>query len=131
MDTEKIKEIMKLFEQSSISSMDVQDKDFKIKLEKNAIPVSISQEVETKPVEKEKKTLNSPLVGTFYASNQPGQEPLVKIGQHIHSGDVICIIEAMKVMNELKADKEGVITEILVQDGQMVEYDQALFVLGE
>ena len=70
-------------------------------------------------------------MGTFYAAIKPGEDPLVKVGQRVKTGDVICIIEAMKSMNELKADKEGKILEILVKDGQMVEYDQPLFVLGD
>ena len=75
--------------------------------------------------------MNSPLVGTFYVAIKPGEKPLVQVGQRVKTGDIICIIEAMKSMNELKADKEGKILEILVKDGQMVEYDQPLFVLGD
>ncbi|MGM9946549.1 acetyl-CoA carboxylase biotin carboxyl carrier protein [Floccifex sp.] len=134
MDTEKIKEIISIFENSKISSMDLEEGSFKIRLEKKD-NITVSHEhvakEETKQEQKQKQTLNSPLVGTFYASLKPGQESLVKVGQQIKKGDVLCIIEAMKSMNEMKAQKDGVIQEILVEDGQMVEYDQPLFVLGD
>lgn len=132
MDTEKIKEIISIFENSKISSMDLEEGSFKIRLEKkDTITVSHAPVTQEESAQEHKQTLNSPLVGTFYASLKPGQDALVKVGQRIHKGDVLCIIEAMKAMNEMKAQKDGVIQEILVQDGQMVEYDQPLFVLGD
>ena len=70
-------------------------------------------------------------MGTFYVAIKPGEKPLVQVGQIVKTGDVICIIEAMKSMNELKVNQEGEILEILVKDGQMMEYDQPLFVLGD
>ena len=70
-------------------------------------------------------------MGTFYVAIKPGEKPLVQVGQRVKTGDIICIIEAMKSMNELKANQEGDILEILVKDGQMMEYDQPLFVLGD
>lgn len=70
--------------------------------------------------------VKSPLVGTFYKAAAPGEEPFISIGKEVHKGDVIGIIEAMKLMNELKAPCDGVVTDILVEDGSMVEYDQIL-----
>lgn len=126
MDTEKIREIVEIFENSQISRMDVEQDLFKIRLEKKEVITVSNKEEEPK-----QKTLNSPLVGTFYAAIKPGEKPLVQVGQRVKTGDVICIIEAMKSMNELKANQEVDILEILVKDGQMMEYDQPLFVLGD
>jgi acetyl-CoA carboxylase biotin carboxyl carrier protein len=73
--------------------------------------------------------IRSPMVGTFYRSSSPGAKPLVEIGQAVKEGDPICIIEAMKIMNEIDADKAGSITKILVENGQAVEFDQPLLVI--
>lgn len=75
------------------------------------------------------KVIESPIVGTFYRSSAPGAEPMVKVGSKVDADTTVCIIEAMKVMNEIKAEKSGTIKEILVENGQPVEYGQALFVL--
>jgi acetyl-CoA carboxylase biotin carboxyl carrier protein len=74
-------------------------------------------------------TVKSPMVGTFYASASPGTPPFVEIGQIVEEGDVICIIEAMKIMNQIEADASGKITKILAQNGDPVEYGQPLFVI--
>jgi acetyl-CoA carboxylase biotin carboxyl carrier protein len=73
--------------------------------------------------------VKSPMVGTFYLSSSPGGEHLVEVGSVVKEGDPICIIEAMKIMNEIEADTAGTITQILVQNGQAVEYGQSLFVI--
>ena len=77
------------------------------------------------------KVIKSPIVGTFYQSASPDEEPFVKIGDTIAKGDVVCIIEAMKVMNEIKAPCDGTVTSILVENEALVEYDQALMVIEE
>lgn len=77
----------------------------------------------------EKKYITSPMVGTFYLSSSPGGAPLVKVGSKVKKGDPICIIEAMKLMNEVEAEVEGEIVEVLVNNEQMVEYAQRLFVI--
>lgn len=74
--------------------------------------------------------LASPMVGTFYRSSSPGGAPFVSIGDSVSEGQTLCVIEAMKLMNEIPADKAGVIKEILVENGQPVEFGQALFVIG-
>ena len=71
-------------------------------------------------------TINAPLLGVAYAAPAPGAEPFVQVGQSIKKGDIICIIEAMKVMNEIEADRDGVVTEILFENGKMVEFSQPL-----
>jgi acetyl-CoA carboxylase biotin carboxyl carrier protein len=83
----------------------------------------------TEPVETG-HIVRSPMVGTFYRASAPGAKPLVEVGQAVKEGDPICIIEAMKIMNEIEADKAGTITQVLVQNGQAVEFGQPLFVIG-
>lgn len=73
--------------------------------------------------------LRSPMVGTFYRSASPGSKPLAEIGQSVNVGDVVCIIEAMKMFNQIEADQAGVVTRILVENGQPVEYDQPLLII--
>ncbi len=75
------------------------------------------------------KTVESPIVGTFYRASAPGAEPFVKVGSKVEADTTVCLVEAMKVMNEIKAEKTGIIKEILVENGQPVEFGQALFVL--
>ena len=77
----------------------------------------------------EKKTINSPMVGTFYRSPSPGAKPFVEVGQKVAAGDTVCIIEAMKLLNEIEAETDGVIREILVENGSPVEFGQPLFVI--
>jgi len=74
-------------------------------------------------------TVKSPMVGTFYRSSSPGAKPFVEVGDTIKEGDTICIIEAMKILNEIEADKSGTITKIQCENGQAVEYGQALFII--
>lgn len=150
MDTKKIKQIIELFEDSSVASMDLEIDDIKIKLEKqsttvvNAAPqvqtVAVAPTIETveavkednaKVVEVNKDYVKSPLVGTFYASASQGGKPFVEVGSKVNEGDVICIIEAMKVMNEIKAHRSGTVSEIKVKDGDMVQFDEELIAIGE
>lgn len=77
-----------------------------------------------------KKHIRSPFVGTFYAAPSPDAEPFVKVGQKVAKGDVLCIVEAMKLMNEIEAESSGTITEILVNNAEPVEYDQPIFVIS-
>ena len=86
---------------------------------------------ESEPIEKEYTIIKAPLVGTFYLSPKPGQPPFVEVGANIKSGDTLCIVEAMKIFNEIESEYSGVIKEILVQDGQPVEFDQPLFKIEE
>src|SRR5262249_40575698 len=73
--------------------------------------------------------IRSPMVGTFYRASSPGAKPLVEVGQAVKEGDPICIIEAMKIMHEIDADKDGTVTKILAENGQAVEFDQPLLVI--
>lgn len=144
MDTNKIKQIIELFENSKISSMDLEIDDIKIKLEKQlsseSLPTimvpqtlpTIQEEVVKPEVQKQiGDNVLSPLVGTFYVSNTKAGKPYVEVGRQVQKGDVICIIEAMKVMNEIKVHRSGTITEIKVNDGDMVQFDQVLMIIGD
>ena len=89
-------------------------------------------QVEPKPIEDENKIeITSPLVGTFYRAKSPKDKPYVSVGDIVHKGDVVCMVEAMKTMNEIQSDQEGIVKEICVEDSSMVEYGQVLIVLGE
>ena len=81
------------------------------------------------PAQTALKEIRSPMVGTFYRAPEPGAEPYVQVGSRISSGQTVCIIEAMKIMNEIEADKAGTITQVLAQNGQAVEFGQPLFVI--
>ena len=95
-----------------------------------AAPAS-SPAAEAKPAEAKGKAITSPMVGTFYAASSPEAAPFVEVGSTVNVGDVVCIIEAMKVMNEIKAPCDGTVTSILVENEALVEYDQALMVIEE
>lgn len=134
-----IKQIMSEFDQSNVTKMKVEIDDLKIELEKE------SEKVEyVKPLEKENKMVEevntkeptgtpvkSPIVGVFYSANSPESDPYVTVGKTVKKGDIVCIIEAMKVMNEIKAPCDGTVTSILVENEALVEYDQALMVIEE
>ena len=137
MDTEKIKSIMKMFEESQISKMDLTDGDLHITLEKEMEPVEVVKTIKSAPIQEVEEVkqeqgtaITSPLVGTYYQASGTNQEPFVKVGQHIQEGETVCIIEAMKVMNEIKATVSGTVLSINVSDGETVEYDQVLMMIG-
>ena len=134
-----IKQIMSEFDQSNVTKMKVEIDDLKIELEKESVKVEY-----VKPVEKEKEVIEdkqikqeqatgtavkSPIVGVFYSASSPESEPYVTVGKNVKKGDIVCIIEAMKVMNEIKAPCDGTVTSILVENDALVEYDQALMVI--
>jgi acetyl-CoA carboxylase, biotin carboxyl carrier protein len=139
LDLEIISEIIRIFKESDIAKLELSAKDFKIKLSKfgefQAVPTislnNLQPTQETPKVEvKEEKNIHivkSPIVGTFYRAPAPGAKPFVEVGSRVKKGDVLCIIEAMKIMNEIKSDVDGVVEEILVENGQPVEYGQPLF----
>lgn len=95
----------------------------------SAEPAPAAAPAETKPAEDNYRVITSPMVGVFYTSPSPEADPYVSVGQSIQSGDVVCIIEAMKLMNEIPATESGTIAEICVSNGDIVEYGQTLFKL--
>ena len=154
MDLRKIKKLMELLEESGIAEIEVKEGEESIKLSRNIssstnmqVPQIIQQPVQTSQppsnqqaadmgvnavdnLKKEKRnTVNSPMVGTFYASASPESKPFVTIGQSVKKGDTLCILEAMKMMNQVQAESDGKIVEILVDNAEPVEFDQPLFVI--
>ena len=141
MEYDKIKQLMEDMGNSKITSIDIDFPDgtkIKMKKEVNTVPQSIevvqmpkieNKEETTKEIKikEEGKLITSPMVGTFYQKPNPDADPYVELGQKVKKGDVLCIIEAMKLMNEIESEFNGEIKEILVKDGQPVEYGTPLF----
>ena len=142
---EEIKELMALLENSSLSALEVQQDDVKVRLEKPAVTVAAPIAVPAPtPVAAPApaaapaaapapadtgKAINAPIVGVFYAAPSPDSEPYVSVGKRVKKGDVVCIIEAMKCMNEIQAEEDGEITAVLANNGELVEYGQPLFAI--
>lgn len=132
-----IKQIMSEFDQSNVTKMKVEIDDLKIELEKESEKVEYVKPVEkevvvdeqTKTIQTTGTPVKSPIVGVFYSASSPESEPYVTVGKNVKKGDIVCIIEAMKVMNEIKAPCDGTVTSILVENEALVEYDQALMVI--
>ena len=139
MEYEKIKQLMEDMGNSKLTSIDIEFPDgVKIKMEKNAsvaVAPVVQQVVVEEPVEevaqkeevKEGNIVKSPMVGTFYSKSSPTSNPYVEVGSDVKKGTVLCIIEAMKLMNEIESEFNGKIAEVLVEDGAPVEYGQPLF----
>jgi len=122
---EEIEELTKYLKEKGLSEITIETKDGKITVKKD---VQSLQKRSAEPEAQKSKyyEVTSPMVGTFYMSPSPGAEPFVKVGAKVKTGDVLCIIEAMKIMNELPSEASGVIKEILAKDNQTVEYGQVL-----
>ena len=145
MDIKKIEQILQLFEKSSVATMELEVDEIKIKMEKTPSlsytqpTVNVMSPVATMntPVVEEVKEevkgtwVKAPLVGTYYASSSPENAPYITVGCKVNKGDTLCLIEAMKVMNELKAPRDGVILDIVASNSMMVSYDQPLILIGE
>lgn len=142
MNTKTIKTLMTWFEKSSLQTFKLQQGDMSLELTKPtqpsvmAVPASEAQPAqaltpkpEVKPSEPPKDAVKAPLVGIFYEAPGPDQAPFVSVGAQVKKGQTLCIVEAMKVMNEIAAPKDGVVREILVKNGDMVMYDQPLMVI--
>ncbi len=138
MEYEKIKQLIEEMGNSKLTEVDIEFPDgTKISMKKDRIQETVVQAVQDTPimipnttieVQKEKKgnIIKSPMVGTFYLKPSPAAEPYIEIGKNVKKGDVLCIIEAMKLMNEIEAEYTGKVTEILVKDGEAVEYGTPL-----
>ncbi len=145
---DEIKEFIKVLEDSSLSVLEIQKEDgSKIHLEKaqpaqvvNTVPApapavqaapvaapAVAEEAKLPVVADNAKTINAPIVGVFYVAPAPGKDPYVSVGKKVKKGDTVCIIEAMKCMNEIQAEEDGEIVEVLAKDGDLVEYGQPLF----
>jgi len=149
MDLRKLKTLIELVESSGIAELEISEGEERVRITRTAAsamqvytpapPQSVASPAPqtaapalepAKPVAPEGHVVKSPMVGTFYRSASPGSKPFVDVGQSVNSGDTLCIIEAMKLLNEIDADQSGVIKAILVENGQPVEFGQPLFVIG-
>ena len=132
---ENIEKIIKIFEQSKVSKLDLELENLKIKLEKNDEKTIIDNVICTSTVEEQKKVdgleIKSPLVGTYYAQKIAGDNPFITVGSKVKKNDTLCIIEAMKVMNEIRSPIDGTILEIRAKNEELVEYDEVIIVIGE
>lgn len=149
MDIRKIKKLIELVEESGISELEISEGEESVRISRNspvsaapvqyaaapvaaapvAAPVAAAPVVEAAPAVPAGHQVLSPMVGTFYGAPSPDAKPFVKVGQSVTAGETLCIVEAMKMMNQIEADKSGVVTAILVEDGQPVEFDQALVII--
>lgn len=149
MQIKEIREMIRLVSQSGLSVFEMENDGFRIRMEngqptKTTMPVAVIEEttveqtfeeVAAEPVAAPAPVVagtpvKAPLVGVFYESPSPDKPAFVKVGDKVSKGDVLCIIEAMKVMNEITAEKDGVVNQILVENEQLVEYGQELFLIG-
>jgi acetyl-CoA carboxylase biotin carboxyl carrier protein len=149
MDIRKIKKLIELIEESDVEELEIKEGDDSIKISRRktgmaVMPASVGTAIATPqaiaPVatpantpdtnEISGHTVNSPMVGSFYRSPSPDTKPFVEVGQSVKVGDVLCIVEAMKMMNQIEADVSGVIQAINVENGAPVEFDQPLFVIA-
>jgi len=148
MDIRKVKKLMELLEQSGMSEIEIKEGEESVKIsrygnaplmtptipQQPAAMVTPSQVESTttaanKGAEVSDDLISSPMVGTYYSAPSPSAKPFVTVGQHVNKGDTIGIIEAMKIMNQIEADHSGTVVEILVKDGEAVEFGQALIVI--
>jgi acetyl-CoA carboxylase biotin carboxyl carrier protein len=151
MDLRKLKTLIDLVSDSNVSELEITEAEGKVRIVKSmgvAQPVAMQQStpvaavpvvaapivapVEAAPVVAAAPAghaVKSPMVGTFYRSSSPGSAPFIQIGSVVKEGDTLCIIEAMKILNEIESDKAGTVTQILCENGQAVEYGQPLFIV--
>jgi len=145
MDIRKIKKLIEMLQESDLNEIEVTQGEESVKISRGGsfarvdnivsqAPISASQtSVQNEEIVEEKKiegnVVTSPIVGTFYRRPAPDKDPFIKVGDSVEAGDVLCIIEAMKMMNEIKSDYSGVIQSIEVEDGQPVEFGQSIIII--
>ncbi|QOL26674.1 acetyl-CoA carboxylase biotin carboxyl carrier protein [Thalassotalea sp. LPB0316] len=151
MDIRKIKKLIELVEESGISEIEISEGEESIRINKGGIAMAQpvmqaapvmqapaaapaasaapAPEAASAPAAPTGHIVRSPMVGTFYSAASPDAAPFVEVGQHVNAGDTLCIVEAMKMMNQIEADKSGVIKEILAKNEDAIEFDQPLFVI--
>ncbi len=152
MDIRKVKKLIELVEESDIAEIEIHEGEESVRISRtSALPPTLSYALPpgagmpapalgAMPAEAEVSThapprepsghkITSPMVGTFYQAASPGAKPFVEVGQQVNVGDTLCIIEAMKILNQIESDRAGVIKKILVENGQPVEYNEPLFII--
>jgi len=144
MDLRKLKTLIELVENSGIAELELTEGEEHVRISRAssvsmpapvqqvyaAAPAAAAPAAPAAPSAPEGHVVKSPMVGSFYRSPSPGAKSFVDVGQSVKEGDTLCIIEAMKLLNEIEADKTGVIKAILVENGQAVEFGQPLFIIG-
>ena len=153
MDLRKLKTLIDLVSESNVSELEITEAEGKVRIVKAGVPAAVPAPVQTvvaaqpavapaapaqaaaapvTPAASEAadaNTVKSPMVGTFYRLSSPGGAPFVDVGSQVKQGDVLCIIEAMKILNEIEAETSGTVTRVMAENGQAVEYGQPLFVI--
>lgn len=148
MDLRKLKTLIDLVSESNVSELEITEAEGKVRIVKSSgvamaapmmmtAPVAAAPQMAAAPAAPVAEvpavaaghTVKSPMVGTFYRSSSPGAAPFVQIGSVVKEGDTLCIIEAMKILNEIESDKSGTVTQILCENGQATEYGQPLFIV--
>ena len=146
MDIRKIKKLIELIEDSDIAEIEIHEGEESVRVSRVsssvtapvAMPAPVAAaapatpapvEAAPAPAEETGHSVNSPMVGTFYRAASPGAKVFVDIGSKVNAGDTLCIIEAMKILNQIESDTSGTVTKILVENGQPVEYNQPLFII--
>jgi acetyl-CoA carboxylase biotin carboxyl carrier protein len=146
MDLRKLKTLIELVESSGIAELEISEGEERVRIVRSCAAVqhvyaAPQQHIMTtlapqlpdapaEPAAPDGHVVKSPMVGSFYRSPSPGAKPFVEVGQSVNVGDTLCIIEAMKLLNEIEADQSGVISAVLVESGQPVEFGQPLFIIG-
>lgn len=145
MDIRKVKKLIELLEESNVNEIEIFEGEESIRISRYAnAPAAAQQQVVAAapvaaapvaaaapaPVASNNHQVKSPMVGTFYRAPSPEAGPFAEVGKQVKKGDTLCIVEAMKMMNQIEADKDGVVKAILVEDGEPVEFDQPLFELA-
>ena len=144
MDLRKLKKLIDLVEASGISELELTEGEEKVKISRNNETPYQPQLVQSQPKpnqneepkisknveEADGSTINSPMVGSFYRAASPDSSPFIEVGSTVKKGDVLCIIEAMKLLNEIESEHDGTIKKILVENGQPVEFGEPLFLVG-
>jgi len=146
MDIRKVKKLIEMLESSELEVIEIQEGEESVRLVKKQTKTVVTQNLADPVTEKtvirhpqealstikaaEGEVITSPMVGTFYAAPSPGARPFISVGDEIQEGDVVCIVEAMKMMNEIKSDFSGKVTSVLVENSEPVEFGQALFTVA-
>ena len=152
MDIRKVKKLIELLEESGIDEIEIKEGEESVRISRNrgiaapmqqyvaapqpvaspvaAAPAAAPAAAKAEPLVPAGHQVKSPMVGTFYRSAAPGSKPFAEVGQNVKAGETLCIVEAMKMMNQIEADKSGTIVAILVDNAEPVEFDQPLFIIS-
>jgi acetyl-CoA carboxylase biotin carboxyl carrier protein len=148
MDIRKVKKLIEMLESSELEEIEIHEGEESVRLVKNKTETVVTHQVQPNQLDKvvesseqsqksapliensEGEVITSPMVGTFYAAASPGAKPFISVGDEIQEGDVVCIVEAMKMMNEIKSDYSGKVVTVLAENSEPVEFGQALFVIA-